>query len=141
MYSPNKNCLTKTHSLAQRQSIKSAIEKHQVRGCEFLCAVRQKDDQKTIMTRHVFFAGFSLVLSAALTYYINSSFIESIAGKTRVGLIYAFGAIVAIIFILSVPWLGRRYGLLKPIRWFVLIFFGSTLILALNQTPIIKLSA
>lgn len=93
------------------------------------------------MTRHIFFAGFSLTLSAALTYYVNSSFLESLVGETRLGFVYALSALATLILILLVPRLGRRYGLLKPIRWFALIFFGGLFTLAVNQTPIIQLLA
>ena len=93
------------------------------------------------MARHVFFAGFSLTLSAALTYYVNSSFLESIVGETRVGLVYALGAVLAILLILLIPRLGRRYGLLRPTRWFALIFFSGTATLALNQTKMVQLLA
>ena len=93
------------------------------------------------MTRHIFFAGFSLTLSAALTYYVNSSFLESLVGAKQIGLIYALSAVTTLILIIFVPYLGRYYGLLKPIRWFGLIFFGSILTLAISQTPIIQLFA
>ncbi len=93
------------------------------------------------MTRHVFFAGFALTLSAALAYYVNSSFLESLVGKNRLGLIYALGATLAILFIFLVPRLGRRYGLLKPIRWFGLIFFAGIITLAVSQTKLIQLLA
>ncbi|MFH1170234.1 MAG: MFS transporter [Candidatus Vogelbacteria bacterium] len=93
------------------------------------------------MTRHIFFAGFSLTLSAALTYYVNSSFLESLVGTKQIGLIYALSAVTTLTLILFVPWLGRAYGLLKPIRWFGLVFFGGMLTLAISQTPIIQLLA
>lgn len=93
------------------------------------------------MTRHVFFAGFSLTLSAALTYYVNSSFLESLVGEGRLGLIYSLGAVLAILLISLVPQLGRRYGLLQPIRWFGVIFFTSTITLAVSQTKLIQLFA
>ncbi len=93
------------------------------------------------MTRHIFFAGFSLTLSAALTYYVNSSFLESLVGEKKIGLIYALSAFTTLIMILFVPSLGRSYGLLKPIRWFGLIFFGSILTLAVSQTPIVQILA
>lgn len=93
------------------------------------------------MTRHIFFAGFSLTLSAALTYYINSSFLEGLVGAKQIGLIYALSAVATLILILFVPALGRAYGLLKPIRWFGLVFFGSIFTLAVSQKPIIQLVA
>ncbi|MFH1170229.1 MAG: MFS transporter [Candidatus Vogelbacteria bacterium] len=93
------------------------------------------------MTRHVFFAGFSLTLSAALTYYVNSSFLESLVGKDLLGFVYALSATTTLILILLVPRLGRRYGLLKPIRWFTLIFLAGFFTLAVSQTLIVQLFA
>ena len=93
------------------------------------------------MTRHVFFAGFSLTLAAALTYYVNSSFLTSLVGEKRLGLIYVLSALGALTLILLVPRLGRHYGLLRPIRWFAIIFFACLVTLAVSQTLIFQLTA
>lgn len=94
------------------------------------------------MTRQVFFAGFSLTLSAALAYYINSSFLDSIVGSKRaVGLVYALSATLAFMLILFVPTLGRRYGLLKPSRWFAIAFFAGLATLALSREPVFQIAA
>ncbi|MEK7621669.1 MAG: MFS transporter [Patescibacteria group bacterium] len=93
------------------------------------------------MTRQVFFAGFSLTLSAALTYYVNSSFLESLVGEKRVGLIYAVSALVTLTFILFVPRLSKCLGLLKLSRGIALIFFAGTATLSFVEIPIIQLLA
>lgn len=93
------------------------------------------------MTRHVFFAGFSLTFSAALTYYVNSSFLGSIVGEKNVGFVYAGAAFAALIVILFISPLGRRYGLLKPSRWFALIFLISLISLATSRTPSIQIAS
>ena len=93
------------------------------------------------MTRPVFLAGFSLTLSAALVYYINSSFLGSVVGETNVGFIYASAALATLIVILFIPILGRRFGLLKMSRRFALIFIFSLIALATSQTAVVQISS
>ena len=93
------------------------------------------------MKRQVFFAGFSLTLSVALAYYINSSFLATLVGRDNVGFVYAGAAFAALLVIPFIAPLGRRFGLLKPSRWFTLIFLASLLTLASSRDPRIEIAA
>ena len=79
------------------------------------------------MKRQIFFSGFFLALSAALSYYVNSSFLGSLVGEKHVGLVYAAAAILAIILIFAIHYLARNFGLRAPARLFGLILTGSYL--------------
>lgn len=83
------------------------------------------------MKRQIFLAGFFLTFSAALSYYVNSSFLGSLVGEHRVGLVYATAAALAIILVFAIHYLTKSFGLLKPSRFFGLILAGSYLALNL----------
>lgn len=91
------------------------------------------------MTRPVFFAGFSLTLSAALSYYVNSSFLAGIVGKDRLGLVYAAASLLALILILAAPRLARRFNLLRPSRALGLVAAGGWLGLSFINWPVPQL--
>ncbi|HEY4476821.1 MAG TPA: MFS transporter [Candidatus Paceibacterota bacterium] len=93
------------------------------------------------MTRNIFLAGFSLTLSAALAYYVNSSFLGTIVGEKNVGFVYALAALVAMLTISLIPTLGQRFGILKPSRWFAIAFFIGIITLAMSRTPVIEVLA
>ena len=90
---------------------------------------------EAIMKRQIFFAGFFLTFSAALSYYVNSSFLKLLVGENRVGLVYAVAAVLAIL-IFTVHYLTRNFDLLKPSRFFGLILAGSYLGLSFIGGPV-----
>ncbi len=87
------------------------------------------------LRRRVFAAGFFLTLGAALSYYVNSSFLESLVGKGRVGAVYFGSALVAIIIIILVARGARRFGLLRIARLLGLVLASGYLGLNLISSP------
>ncbi|MBI2100690.1 MAG: MFS transporter [Candidatus Vogelbacteria bacterium] len=86
------------------------------------------------LRRRIFAAGFFLTLGAALSYYVNSSFLEGLVGKSRIGLVYIAAALLAIGLISFTSRLARRFGLVKPSRVLAAIvtvgYLGLSLITA-----------
>lgn len=58
----------------------------------------------------IYLAGFLFSIPAALTSYINSSFLSTLTSEKSVSLIYALGSIVSIATLLAAPPIWRRIG-------------------------------
>ncbi|MBI4136333.1 MAG: MFS transporter [Candidatus Vogelbacteria bacterium] len=82
--------------------------------------------------RPIFLAGFFLTFSAALSYYINSSFLAGLVGEKRVGLVYAAAAGLAIMALIAAAGLVRRFNFLWPSRILGLTLTAGYLGLALT---------
>ena len=88
----------------------------------------------------IYFAGFFLTLSAALSYYANSSFLASVVGEDRIGLVYFFASIGSLVVIGLTPRLAKRFNLRVLVRLGGLILTLSYLGLGLATNPFFKLS-
>ncbi|MBI2097369.1 MAG: MFS transporter [Candidatus Vogelbacteria bacterium] len=92
------------------------------------------------LRRRIFAAGFFLTLGAALSYYVNSSFLEGLVGKNRIGLVYIASALLAIGMISLTSRLARRFGLVKPSRVLAAIVAAGYLGLSLITAAIFQLT-
>jgi len=91
--------------------------------------------------RPIYLAGFFLTLSAALSYYINSSFLAGLVGEKRVGLVYAAAAGLAIIALITAAGPARRFSFLWPSRVLGLTLTAGYLGLALiTRWPTLQLA-
>lgn len=72
----------------------------------------------------IYVAGFWLALTAALPVYVNSSFLALIVGEKRVGLIFTVASIFAVLGIVFISRLIRRF---RPTRF---ILYAGTISLA-----------
>src|SRR3989338_11209704 len=94
------------------------------------------------MTRHIFFAGFWLAFSAALAYYVNSSFLSQLVSARRLGLVYVAAGVVGGGLILALThcrWL-ENLGWRRLSRGLGLILAGSYLGLSFINLPVIQLA-
>ncbi len=96
--------------------------------------------ETTMTRRFIYLAGFFLIFSAALSYYVNSTFLAGLVGAKRVGLVYAAAALLAIISLIAAARLARRFNLLWPSRVLGLTLTAGYLGLALAaRSPTIQI--
>ena len=94
------------------------------------------------MKREIFIAGFWLAFSAALAYYVNSSFLSQLGGSRRLGLVYVAAAAAGGGLILALThccWL-ENFGWRRLSRGLGLILAGSYLGLSFISLPAIQLA-
>ncbi|MEK7584951.1 MAG: MFS transporter [Patescibacteria group bacterium] len=91
--------------------------------------------------RVIYFAGFFLTFSAALSYYANSSFLANVVGEERIGLVYFVISLGSLIVIGLTPRLIKWLGLKTLTRLGGLILTLAYLGLALGRLPGIQLAA
>src|SRR3989344_2706411 len=92
------------------------------------------------MKREIFIAGFWLAFSAALAYYVNSSFLSQLVGARRLGLVYVAAAAAGGGLILALThccWL-ENFGWRRLSRGLGLILAGSYLGLSFISLPAIQ---
>lgn len=87
--------------------------------------------------RPIYSAGFFLTFSAALSYYINSTFLAGLVGERRVSLVYAAAALLTILALGAAARLVRRFHPLWPSRVLGLILTASYLGLALTTNSLV----
>lgn len=87
----------------------------------------------------VFSMSFLFTLSAGLTMYTNSSFLEELFGAQKTGLIYAIGSTIAIIILLRSAHSVRTMGNRSIFLLYSILHIVSLLALALHSHPILSL--
>ncbi|MES2315775.1 MAG: MFS transporter [Patescibacteria group bacterium] len=80
--------------------------------------------------KNIFFAAFLLSLHVALTAYVNSSLLSLTLSERSVGLLFTLGAAVAVIALLFIPQILRRFGGYNFLIWSVGLNALSLLLLA-----------
>ncbi len=78
-------------------------------------------------------AGFLSELSLALVAYVGSSFLVTLVGEERVGLVYSAASVVALILLGLAPWLLRHGGWRRFLTASILGSLLSTVFLAISH--------
>lgn len=89
----------------------------------------------------IYLAGFLLAMPIALTSYLNSSILETYAGKNYLGIIYVIASIITIIGMLSMPRILNRFGNRQTVLIYSLLFLLSLVLIALGGKGFIVLPA
>lgn len=87
----------------------------------------------------IYLAGFLFALPLALATYINSSFIASFVGESKVAFIYTLGSLVALLGLLISPSIFRKLSGYKFLLTITLLDATTFAILATTEKPIIAI--
>ncbi|MFH0755283.1 MAG: MFS transporter [bacterium] len=81
----------------------------------------------------LYILGFLFAFTLAMPAYINSSFLKSLTNEKDIGIFYTTGAIFALIFLIFIPKILKRYGNYKVILFLAILYFLNFLGLAFFQ--------
>ena len=71
--------------------------------------------------RIIYWAGFLFSTPAALTFYINSSFLSTFVDEKFVGVVYALASLCSVLALLLIPLIFRKIGGYKFLIWTILL--------------------
>ena len=83
--------------------------------------------------KNIFFVGFLLHFSLALTAYVNSSFLSIFLKEKNIGFLYTLGFIISIIALILIPKILRRIGGYKLLLWSAWLNAISLLFLSMSK--------
>lgn len=89
----------------------------------------------------IYLAGFLFSIPIALTFYINSSFLETYIDKYYIGIIYVVASLITIWGLLEMPKILTRIGNRYTAFLFGIIIFFSLLLLAFGNSAFIIVPA
>ncbi len=86
--------------------------------------------QKINPLKALYTASFFLSFGVALSSYINSSFLSTLIGQNKIGIVYATASFVAIWGITILPKIIRRYGIYKTTLTMCILCMSTLLVLS-----------
>lgn len=84
------------------------------------------------MRKLIYFASFLLAITASLPAYIESSFLQTLVGNQSIGSIFAVSSLLTIMVLTYLPTRLHRFGLKKPLLFFIFLLVFSLIQLSLS---------